>query len=333
MAWDPTMVIFIQHQGRQTGPFSPQEIQAGLASGLYETSNLVWAEGMDGWIPLSDATHLLGGTLPPPASAPAGNSGLALASMILGIAGFFCGMTAIPAVICGHMALGKIKRAKGQLTGSGFAIAGLVTGYLGVFVFIAMLAGLTAPLVIRQRKKADQTQAMSNARSFSLSLMEFETEYGKYPNADTASAVATATKGTPITGVSSNARFRQLFQAGMTQSEVIFYAKSAGSRKPDGDISGDNALAPGECGFGYIENIRTDDGAARPLAMAPFKPGTTEFDPMPFDGKAVILFSDNSLRSLDIERLSGEVMLEGRNILDPTHPIWGGVPPSLLLPE
>ena len=327
------MAIFIQHQGQQTGPFSPQEIQAGLASGLYQTSNLVWAEGMDGWIPLSNATHLLGGTVPLPSIAPVENSGLALTSMILGIGSFFCGVTAIPAVICGHMALGKIKRSQGRLTGGGFAVAGLITGYLGVFVFIAMLAGLTAPLVIRQRKKADQTQAVSNARQISLALMEFESEYEKYPNADTASAVATNAGGAPITGSSSNARFRQLFQAGITQSEGIFYAKAAGTRKPDGVIIADSTLTTGECGFGYVENIRTDDGATRPLAMTPFERGSSRFDPMPFDGKAVILFSDGSVQSFEIERLSGEVMLDGRNILDPTHPVWGGVPPALLLPE
>lgn len=67
--------------------------------------------------------------------------------------------------------------------------------------------------------------------------------------------------------------------------------------------------------------------------MAPFISGTRKFDSMPFEGKAVILWSDNSVSSLEIDRFTGEVMLDGRNLLDPAHPIWGGVPPSLLLPE
>jgi len=327
------MEIFIQHQGQQTGPFSPQDIQAGLASGLYQTSDLVWVQGMDGWIPLSNATNLFGVAPQLPGFVPAENSGLAITSMVLGISGFFCGVTAIPAVICGHIALSKIKHSQGRLTGGGFAIAGLITGYLGIFVFIAMLAGLTAPMVIRQRKKADQTEAVSNARSFSLALFEFETEYGGFPNASTAQAVADDAGEPAITGSSSNARFRQLIQARITQSEQAFYAKTSGSRKPDGNISGDNALAPGECGFGYIENIRTDDKIPRPIAMAPFKPGSQEFDPMPFDGKAVVLWSDASVRTLPIDRTTGEVILDGQNLLDPAHPVWGGTPPSLLLPE
>jgi hypothetical protein len=177
------------------------------------------------------------------------------------------------------------------------------------------------------------TQAISNARSFSLALFEFEAEYGSFPNTSTAPLVAAAT-GTPeISGSSSNARFRQLFRAGITHSESSFYAKSSGPRKPDGNISGDNALAPGECGFGYIENIRTDDGVPRPIAMAPFKSGSTEFDPMPFAGKAVVLWSDSSVRYLPIDRSTGEATLDGQNLLDPTHPVWGGITPSLLLPE
>ena len=48
---DMTMEIFIQHQGQQTGPFTQQEIQAGLTSGTYQPSDLIWYEGAAGWIP------------------------------------------------------------------------------------------------------------------------------------------------------------------------------------------------------------------------------------------------------------------------------------------
>ena len=54
---------------------------------------------------------------------------------------------------------------------------------------------------------------------------------------------------------------------------------------------------------------------------------------MPFDGKAVILWTDNSVTYEQIDRLSGEVFIEGQNLLDPAHPVWGGITPSLLLPE
>ncbi|MGJ8634300.1 MAG: DUF4190 domain-containing protein [Luteolibacter sp.] len=335
------MEIFIQYEGQQTGPFSPQQIQAGLASGQYQETDLVWYQGMDGWKPFSSVSHLLqqNPSLPHdtpmiPSHAQPQSCGLALTSMILGICGFLCGLTAIPAVICGHLALGQIKRSHGMMSGRGFAIAGLVTGYLMILVFpIAFLSGLAAPVVIRQRKKADQTEAINNARSFGLALMEFEAEYGSFPNSATAQEIAEKYNNDVPTSISSNARFRQLFDTGITHSEQMFYTKSSGTHKPDEDILGDNALAPGECGFAYIENIRTDDGEARPLAMAPFIPGTTRFDSTSFDSKAVILWSDNSVSSLSIDRVTDEVILDGQNLLDPTHPVWGGVPPTVLLPE
>lgn len=327
------MGIFIQHNGQQTGPFTHQEIQAGVASGLYQTTDLVWYEGAAGWMPLSQLPVMASSPQFPAGVVPQ-TSGLAITSMVLGISSFFCLVTGIPAVICGHIARGNIKRSLGQQTGDGFALAGLITGYLGTLLIgVAMVAGLAAPLVIRQKKKADQTEAVSNARQIGLALMEFELDYGRYPDASTAPTVATKTSTPEITGTSSNDRFRQLFSASITTTEQMFYAKAAGTRKPDGMTTGNQALAPGECGFGYVENIRTDDRIPRPLAMAPFVKGRAEFDPMPFDGKAVILWSDNSVRSEPINRITGEVIIDGQNLLDPAHPIWGGVPPSLLLPE
>jgi Domain of unknown function (DUF1707)/Domain of unknown function (DUF4190) len=62
---------------------------------------------------------------------------LAVASLILGILGFFTGITAIPAVITGHLALGRIKRARTD--GHGMAIAGLVMGYIQIAIGIVIV--------------------------------------------------------------------------------------------------------------------------------------------------------------------------------------------------
>jgi type II secretory pathway pseudopilin PulG len=254
---------------------------------------------------------------------------------VLGILSLPCAVfAAIPAVICGHIALKNISKSAGARTGRGMAVAGLIMGYVGVLILgVALLSGLAAPLVIRQRKKADQAEAMNNARSFGLALQEFKTEYGRFPDETTAARVAEAA-GTPgISGNSANDRFRQLIQSGIIQSESLFHANAAGVRIPDGLIDADNFLAPGECAFAYVENVVTTDATARPLAMTPFVPGTLSFDHLPFDNKAVILWTDNSVRSLPIDRNTGEVMLDGRNLLDPDHPIWAGKPPMIALPE
>ena len=59
-------------------------------------------------------------------------SGLAVTSLILGIIGFCGGITAVVGVILGHLGLSKINRSAGTLGGRGFAIAGLVLGYLAI---------------------------------------------------------------------------------------------------------------------------------------------------------------------------------------------------------
>ncbi len=57
----------------------------------------------------------------------------AVASLVLGTVSLvFLGFLAgIPAVICGHISLSNMKK-DALLTGRGMAIAGLITGYLGV---------------------------------------------------------------------------------------------------------------------------------------------------------------------------------------------------------
>ena len=326
------MQIFIQHHGQQCGPFTLDQVRASLANGTYQLTELAWYDGAAGWLPLSTVLGLGENGV---GSAAVPTSTLAIWSLVLGILALpLAGLTAIPAVICGHLALGKIKRSGGTQAGGGLAIAGLVTGYLGFCILgIAVLAGLTAPLVIRQKKKADQTEAISNARAIGIALFEFESEYNSYPNDATAAVVADATTTPQISGNSSNARFRQLIRSGITQSETIFYAHIPGTHQPDNLIDGEHALEQGECGFAYVENLITKDKVVRPLAMTPMIPGTTRFDPQPFSGKAVILWTDNSVRSLPIDRKSGQVMVDGRNLLDPAHPIWGGKPPLIAQPE
>jgi hypothetical protein len=63
---------------------------------------------------------------------------VAIWSLILAVLSFTCGwlFTAIPAVICGHIARAKIRRSGGALGGRGIATAGLVLGYIALVVGI-----------------------------------------------------------------------------------------------------------------------------------------------------------------------------------------------------
>lgn len=63
---------------------------------------------------------------------------VAIWSLILAVLSFTCGwlFTAIPAVICGHIARTKIRKSGGALGGRGIATAGLVLGYLALVLGI-----------------------------------------------------------------------------------------------------------------------------------------------------------------------------------------------------
>ena len=78
------------------------------------------------------------GAVPPP-------SGMAVASMILGILAIpmmfaYCLGTpcAIVAIILGHIARGKARRGEGS--GAGMALAGLICGYVSILLLGGMIA-------------------------------------------------------------------------------------------------------------------------------------------------------------------------------------------------
>jgi prepilin-type processing-associated H-X9-DG protein len=95
-------------------------------------------------------------------------SSLAIWSLVLGILStlLFCLFLGLPAIICGHLALGKIRASGNRLQGRGQAIAGLVMGYLGVFLtilfMIGMFAGMLIPAVAGGQEMARRSACVSN---------------------------------------------------------------------------------------------------------------------------------------------------------------------------
>src|SRR4029434_4261343 len=63
---------------------------------------------------------------------------VAIWSLILAVLSFTCGwlFTAIPAVICGHIARAKIRKSGSALGGRGIATGGLVLGYIALVLGI-----------------------------------------------------------------------------------------------------------------------------------------------------------------------------------------------------
>jgi hypothetical protein len=118
-------------------------------------------------------------------------SGLAVASLVLGIVGFLtAGMTAIPAVVCGHLSLSDIKKAAGRISGSGLATAGLITGYIGIgylaimlvmMVFMFSVMGIFAKGMLGALTP-ERTQCVNHAKQIATACERYARDHaGYYP--------------------------------------------------------------------------------------------------------------------------------------------------------
>lgn len=154
--------------GEQRGPVEEHELRGLIAAGKVNGETIIWREGMENWQKLSEVPEWSGQIVSPqpqggtpyqtPAAGgyapyqPAASNGNSIASLVCGIISLFMCyfgiIAAIPAVICGHLALKQINESAVPMGGRGMAIAGLITGYIsvaitlcvGVFMVIAVMS-------------------------------------------------------------------------------------------------------------------------------------------------------------------------------------------------
>lgn len=155
---------FYGKDGTQHGPVSDQEIGTLVASGQIDSNTIVWREGMPDWLPLAQVPEFQSlnqtGAADPygspqsqpvqpgqtPYTAPIPTDGLSIASLVCGILAiiscYIWGLFGLPAVICGHMSLKKIKNSATPIQGKGMALAGLICGYIGIVIQIVAIIGI-----------------------------------------------------------------------------------------------------------------------------------------------------------------------------------------------
>ena len=112
-------------------------------------------------------------------------SGLAIASLVLGILSFFtCFITALPAIILGIVGLIKINKSAGQLKGTGLAIAGMALPAVAVPI-MAMIAAIMMPALSRTKGLAQRLVCATNMQSLGTAMMVYANDYDrKFPTAD-----------------------------------------------------------------------------------------------------------------------------------------------------
>ena len=124
---------------------------------------------------------------PVPGSAQSQSCGLATWSLVLGIAAIVLCIVCIgplfgiPAVICGHVALSRIKRSNGAMRGQGSAIGGLVTGYISIALIpvIGLMSAIAIPNFVKARQTAQMNACVNHLRLIDSAKQQWALEKGK----------------------------------------------------------------------------------------------------------------------------------------------------------
>jgi len=224
------MIFHVARDGQPLGTFTQEEIRDHLEAERLFVTDLVWSRGMEDWEALAQVFEVemimdedgnmpkLPPGLPPrlpgaqddplPESWPSSpaltdtkrepptqepeTSGWAIASLVLGMMSFACFcFTGVPAIVCGHSARKEIRRAKGQVTGSGLATAGLILGYLMCSVsLLGIIAYIAYSAKDSVQAQVQESDAARDAKAIHMSLLVYASDNkGKYP-ADLETLVA-----------------------------------------------------------------------------------------------------------------------------------------------
>jgi general secretion pathway protein G len=191
-------MIHLNRGATSLGIFSEEEVREGLRSGRFVPGDMGWREGMANWQPLSQFSEFApSGGLPPQVGPPsisltatrataAGKTEpLAIWSLVLSIVSLFsCGfILGIPGVICGHLALSKIRRNT-SMRGHGTAVAGLAIGYISItlwLILITPILGVAISKLGNTTAIAKSMRVQADVQAIKTRLQLYESMNGFFP--------------------------------------------------------------------------------------------------------------------------------------------------------
>lgn len=199
------MFNIIGADGKQYGPVSVEQLRSWLTQGRINAQTRIQAVGTEEWRPARDVPELASlfqssgvvpsGTAPPVLKAPQTDErrkGMAVLSFVLGLCSFVLCLSfisAIPAIILGHVARKRAARSPEQFGGRGFAIAGIVLGYVSILLTL-VIASLIIPAASRAPRSSFSrrsaipmpTDCQNNLRQIGLAMKVWALERNdQYP--------------------------------------------------------------------------------------------------------------------------------------------------------
>ena len=177
------MYKIIGGDGKVYGPVSADTLCDWITSRRATADTQAQAEGGTEWKRLGDLPEFAGvfGNLPPAqggagappvVTGPVRTSGLATASLVLGVAGCL-GITAVIGLVLGIVALLKIEKSQGRLGGRGLAIAGICVSAVMLVFGLPMLAGLMLPALAKAKDRAQTINCFSNVKELGATARTF----------------------------------------------------------------------------------------------------------------------------------------------------------------
>lgn len=215
---------------------------------------------------------------PPPLPAPAKAklSALAVLSLVFGLLGC-TGIGALAGLVCGIVALVRINRSAGRMTGRGLAIAGVVVSAL----MVPIGAGLLLPALSQAKSKAQTIASVNNLKQLGLAARIYSTDH-----ADTFPAAERWTETLkPILGPDMDRVLRRPANAG---AACGYGYNQAVAGKKESEVDPDTVL------FFELEVPECDAVGGEELLRHPRSNGET----------VVVGYADGSVMQLRLERLS-----------------------------
>jgi hypothetical protein len=179
------MYKIIGADGKEYGPISADQLRQWISQGRAHSATQVRLEGDSEWKKLSDFPELSLAASVAPAPLPFAATGqgapaatsrtsaLAITSLVLGLLGLFtCGITALVGLIFGIVAVVKIKRSDGRVTGSGLAIAGICVSAV-FLMMMPLFAALMLPALAKAKQKAMTINCENNLRQLGLGVIMY----------------------------------------------------------------------------------------------------------------------------------------------------------------
>lgn len=87
-------------------------------------------------------------------------------------------LTAIPAIICGHIARSRIRRMPALYHGANQALTGVILGYLSIFLTTVILAETLLPVLTKAKDRVQENLCINNMKEVALAFNIWRADNG-----------------------------------------------------------------------------------------------------------------------------------------------------------